>query len=121
LTFLKDSDNKNSLTQTGLRFILKVTLRKTQIVIVLGMLWFALSPGFFYFSTLNDLYVKVHPCFEKSDLAKSVFDLETSKKTFTLAFIIHRVLRSESLLLTEVSRVFPQVFTPNLNFLMLRC
>lgn len=100
---------------------MKVKSRKFQIAITLGIFWFVVSPAFLYFSALNGLNVKSHPCFEKSDLGKSVFDLETSKKTLPVTFIIHGVLRSELLRLMEVWHVFPRVSSPNSNFLILRC
>jgi hypothetical protein len=101
--------------------MMKVKSRKFQIAFALGIFSVVLFPSFLYFSALNELSVKIHPCFEKSNLGESDFSLETAKKSFGLTFIIRFFLRSEYLLLAKASSLFPQVSFPNLKSLILRC
>jgi hypothetical protein len=56
---------------------MKVKSRKFQIVIALGIFWFIVSPAFLYFSALNELNVKLDPCFENINLGKLDLKLET--------------------------------------------
>jgi hypothetical protein len=85
---------------------LKGRSKRTRIVVALGVFWFVLHPSFLYYSALNESNVRLFPRFEEFNLDDSDFNLGIPNKTFGMTFIISRFLRSEYLLLSEVSSLF---------------
>jgi hypothetical protein len=92
-----------------------------QILLIVGIsFWFLVFPAYLHFSVLDELdIIPPHPCFKNIDQEDSIVTAE-KEKILGLGLIVGQLLES-SLFVEQIPTFLPQISSPDLKSLVLRC